>query len=75
MQELPTDWSALCALVFLVGMRHGLDADHLAAIDGLTRVSARRGQAHARYCGALFSLGHGTVVLAIALMAGLLRSR
>lgn len=75
MQELPADWSALCALVFLLGMRHGLDADHLAAIDGLTRVSARRGQAHTRFCGALFSLGHGAVVLAIALMAGLLGSR
>jgi nickel/cobalt transporter (NiCoT) family protein len=74
-QELPADWSALCALVFLLGMRHGLDADHLAAIDGLTRVSTRRSQAHARYCGALFSLGHGAVVLAIALMAGLLGSR
>jgi high-affinity nickel-transport protein len=72
MQVLPTDWGALCALVFLLGMRHGLDADHLAAIDGLTRVSARRGQTHARYCGALFSLGHGMVVLAIALVAGML---
>ena len=28
---------------------------------------ARRRQGHSRYCGALFSLGHGTVVLAIAL--------
>ena len=24
MHDLPTDWSALCALVFLLGMRHGL---------------------------------------------------
>lgn len=70
--SLPADWGALCALVFLLGLRHGLDADHLAAIDGLTRVSARRGQAHARYCGALFSIGHGAVVLAIALTAGTL---
>lgn len=72
MHEFPTDWGALCSLVFLLGMRHGLDADHLAAIDGLTRVSARRGQVHARYCGALFSLGHGVVVLTIALAAGML---
>lgn len=75
MTDLPTDWGALCALVFLLGMRHGLDADHLAAIDGLTRVSARRAQAHARYCGALFSLGHGVVVVAIALLAGVLGAR
>lgn len=75
MQDLPADWGALCALVFILGMRHGLDADHLAAIDGLTRVSTRRGQRHARYCGALFSLGHGIVVLSIALLAGVLGSR
>ncbi|MFG5410735.1 nickel transporter [Piscinibacter sakaiensis] len=75
MHDLPTDWGALCTLVFLLGMRHGLDADHLAAIDGLTRVTARRRQGHSRYCGALFSLGHGVVVLAIALLAGMLGSK
>lgn len=69
---LPTDWGALCVLVFLLGLRHGLDADHLAAIDGLTRLSARRQQRHARGCGALFSLGHGAVVMLIALGAGAL---
>ena len=74
MSDLPTDFGALCAVVLLLGMRHGLDADHLAAIDGLTRMAARRGQAYARYCGALFSLGHGLVVLAIAALAGLLGS-
>ena len=67
MHDLPADWGALCAQVFLLGMRHGLDADHLAAIDGLTRVSARRRQGHSRYCGPLFSMGHGFVVLSIAL--------
>lgn len=72
MHQIPQDWSALCVLVFLLGMRHGLDADHLAAIDGLTRVSARQGLRHARYCGALFSAGHGVVVLSIAGLAGLL---
>lgn len=70
MSDLPTDFGALCAVVLLLGMRHGLDADHLAAIDGLTRMSARRGLAHARFCGALFSLGHGLVVLSIAALAG-----
>lgn len=69
MHDLPADWSALCALVFILGMRHGLDADHLAAIDGLTRLSSRQGRSYARYCGALFSLGHGMVVLSIAALA------
>ena len=51
MHDLPTDWTALCALVFLLGMRHGFDADHLATIDGLTRLTRRRGGAFARWCG------------------------
>lgn len=72
MHDLPTEWSALCSLVFLLGMRHGFDADHLAAIDGLTRLSSHHRRAHSRYCGALFSLGHGVVVLAIAAAVGLL---
>jgi high-affinity nickel-transport protein len=71
MHELPTDWSALCALVFLLGMRHGFDADHLAAIDGLTRLNTLQRRPFARQCGSLFSLGHGTVVLAIAGGVGL----
>lgn len=75
MTDLPTDWSTLCALVFLLGLRHGLDADHLAAIDGLTRLSTRQRQPHARLCGALFSLGHGAVVMAIAWLAGLAGSQ
>ena len=44
MHDLPADWGALCALVFLLGMRHGLDADHLAAIDGLTRARSHIGR-------------------------------
>jgi hypothetical protein len=35
--ELPNDWIALLTLVFILGAKHGLDADHLATIDGLTR--------------------------------------
>lgn len=64
MPDLPADWSALCALVFLLGLKHGFDADHLAAIDGMTRLNVHRRLAN--WCGALFSLGHGSVVIAIA---------
>jgi high-affinity nickel-transport protein len=73
--ELPTEWSALAALVFLLGLKHGFDADHLAAIDGLTRYNARLGRRFARYCGALFSLGHGAIVVAIAVAVGLASTR
>jgi high-affinity nickel-transport protein len=71
MHGLPSEWPALVALVFLMGLRHGLDADHLAAIDGLTRYNTRRGHSFAPLCGMLFSLGHGVIVVAIALAVGL----
>ena len=72
MDNLPSDWSALAGVVLLLGLKHGFDADHLATIDGLTRCNARAGRSFARFCGALFSLGHGLVVLAIALAVGVL---
>lgn len=60
---------ALALIVLLLGVRHGFDADHLAAIDGLTRISRRRA------CGMLFSLGHGAVVISIALAVSALAGR
>jgi len=75
MTDFPSDWTALASLVFILGMRHGLDADHLVAIDGLTRLNAAGNASLARWCGALFSLGHGLVVVLIAiLIAGLAAS-
>jgi high-affinity nickel-transport protein len=72
MDGLPNDWLALLLLVFTLGLKHGLDADHLAAIDGLARYNAGQGRAVARWCGSLFSLGHGAVVMLIALAIGAL---
>ena len=69
---LPANWLPLAAVVFALGMRHGLDADHLAAIDALTRLGARERRPLARLCGAFFSLGHGCVVMAIAGVVGAL---
>lgn len=69
MDALPQTWIALCTLAFALGARHGFDADHLATIDGLTRYNAKRDPQLARACGALFSLGHGLVVVAFALAA------
>lgn len=67
MESLPQDLYALCLLVFVLGLKHGFDADHLATIDGLTRFNARANPPLARFCGVLFSLGHGAVVTIIAL--------
>lgn len=65
-ETLPTHWLALVGVVFLLGLKHGLDPDHLAAIDGLTRFNARERPALSRWSGLLFSVGHGVVVTLVA---------
>jgi high-affinity nickel-transport protein len=73
--NLPNEWIALLALVFILGAKHGLDADHLATIDGLTRYNLRQAPHRARWCGSLFSLGHGAIVMLIALGVGLMSTQ
>ena len=70
MTALPADGLALVLLVFVFGVKHGFDADHLATIDGLTRFNARANPRWARFCGTLFSLGHGAVVVAMEAVVG-----
>ncbi|MFC7440412.1 sodium:proton antiporter [Laceyella putida] len=65
------EWS-LFALVFVLGLKHGLDADHLACIDGLTRYNWNKQRPMARWVGTLFSLGHGLVVTGVAVIIGLI---
>jgi high-affinity nickel-transport protein len=72
MDNLPNDWLAMLALVFVLGLKHGFDADHLAVIDGLTRYNFRIAPRVARWCGMMFALGHGMVVVLIALAVGFL---
>jgi high-affinity nickel-transport protein len=63
-------WFPLCCTVFVLGLRHGLDADHLATIDGLTRFNSGVRPDLARWCGVLFSIGHGGVVILVAVTIG-----
>jgi high-affinity nickel-transport protein len=65
--DLPSDFLGLALVVLMLGIKHGLDADHLAAIDGLTRYNAQARPRLARAAGVLFSLGHGLVVVGVAL--------
>jgi len=59
--------TALLAYVF--GLRHAVDADHIAAIDNVVRKLAQDGQ-KPLLTGFYFSLGHSTVVvLAVLLIA------
>jgi high-affinity nickel-transport protein len=68
MNALPTlsELVGLAVVALVLGMRHGIDPDHLAAIDAMTRCNAQARPALARRTGLWFSLGHGSVVLAVA---------
>jgi len=59
-------------LAYGFGLRHAVDADHIAAIDNVTRKMMQRGKRPVAV-GFMFSLGHSTVVilasLAIAIAA------
>ena len=57
--------SALLAWVF--GLRHAVDADHIAAIDNVVRKLMQAGAAP-RTAGLYFSLGHSTVVVAATVL-------
>jgi nickel/cobalt transporter (NiCoT) family protein len=61
--------------VFTLGLRHGADPDHLAAIDNLTRNSVERRPSLSRFIGTLFASGHTIMVLAIAALVGYFGSR
>lgn len=52
---------------YTLGMRHAFDADHIAAIDNTTRKLMSDGQ-RPLGVGFFFSLGHSTVVFALALL-------
>jgi high-affinity nickel-transport protein len=65
MTNLPADLLGLTGLVFLLGLRHGFDPDHLVAIDGLTRSN------RSRWNGLFFSLGHGAVVTLVGLVVAI----
>ena len=52
---------------YLLGLRHAFDADHICAIDNTTRKLMADGK-RPLSVGFFFSLGHSSVVLALALM-------
>jgi high-affinity nickel-transport protein len=50
-------------LAYSFGLRHAVDADHIAAIDNVTRKLMQQGKRPVAV-GLMFSLGHSTVVIA-----------
>jgi high-affinity nickel-transport protein len=56
---------ATAALAYVFGLRHAVDADHIAAIDNVTRKLMQEGQRPVTV-GFWFALGHSAVVAAAA---------
>ena len=50
-------------LAYSLGLRHAVDADHIAAIDNVTRKLMQEGK-RPLFVGFFFSLGHSTIVVA-----------
>src|ERR1700722_14746397 len=66
------------ALAYTFGLRHAMDADHISAIDNVTRKLMQEGKRPV-LVGFFFSLGHSTIVVVlsvvIAATAGRIQSR
>ena len=54
-------------LAYTFGLRHAVDADHIAAIDNTTRKLMQDGQRPVGV-GLFFSLGHSTIVVALSIV-------
>jgi high-affinity nickel-transport protein len=72
-------WPVLAGLglvAYVLGLRHGFDADHIAAIDNTTRKLVYDGR-RPLTVGTWFSLGHSTIVcgliVALVVVTGLVR--
>ena len=56
--------AGLGVVAFVFGVRHGIDADHIAAIDNTTRKLMQEGE-QPLAVGTWFSLGHSTIVVGL----------
>jgi high-affinity nickel permease len=61
------------AFALLIGFRHGMDSDHVAAIADM--VGAEKQRVRQIKMGVMYALGHGAIVLVIGLLAVFLGSR
>ena len=56
----------MAAVAYSFGLRHAFDADHIAAIDNVTRKLMQEGKRPVGV-GLFFSLGHSTIVIALSI--------
>jgi high-affinity nickel-transport protein len=54
-------------LIYGLGLRHAVDADHIAAIDNVTRKLMQQGQSPVSV-GFFFAMGHSTIVVFVAVL-------
>jgi high-affinity nickel-transport protein len=64
---------SVAILAYTLGLRHAVDADHIAAIDNVVRKLMQQGQRPSA-AGFYFSLGHSTVVIVAACVVALTTS-
>lgn len=57
----------LIILVLLLGLRHGLDADHLATINAITQNISDKNKI-SKLVGVFFALGHGSIVIIVSIL-------
>lgn len=67
--------SSALGLIFLLGLRHGLDPDHIAVIDNLTFRAAEERPRMAPWTGTFFAIGHSISVAIVALAVSWLAGR
>ena len=72
MQYMPSQLSLL-VISYTLGLRHALDADHVAAIDNVTRRFTQEGKSYLTV-GTYFSLGHSTIVMVATVLVAALSS-
>lgn len=67
-EGLDASFATSLLLVGLLGFRHGFDADHIAAVNGMTRARQLEGFWTSRLVGAQFAVGHSAVILLASLL-------
>jgi nickel/cobalt transporter (NiCoT) family protein len=58
------------SLAYTFGLRHGVDPDHIAAIDNVARKLMQQGK-RPLYAGFFFALGHSTIVVIASVLVAL----
>lgn len=56
--------AGLSTVAYILGLRHAVDVDHIAAIDNVTRKLMQEGK-DPMFVGTWFSLGHSTIVVGL----------